>query len=362
MEQFAQIWHLEFVLRHFIYANLMLKYGARWEEECLTQVHITERDNTKSDLFRIATERQEMPTRKEVYLANNAPPLLWQLTTGELGQIIANKALWSECFAAAFSRKHDRPADKTEVCKQLGILGKHRNLWAHFHPMDPDKALDELNTVVQFLSDPIASWTAEYWNADPVPHDEALVLRYRHKTEQGVPAAVPLETTPLGGYDGGFLDSHAPLDRGSRMLLMQNASKSCYWININAPGLWHEVSIDDIRIFSEHMQNTAMHVAVLFEEGQEYQPDTEGFFDLRVSLGRAQTNEDCLLESLWCIGKAVNEMTRGIVARRRSSEQSGERVTQTQAAVLRELFYRRLWNVIIWPTQEKRKAWAITTR
>jgi hypothetical protein len=208
----------------------------------------------------------------------------------------------------------------------------------------------ELREVVGFLAEDIVPWTEGYWDADPAAADSSIIHRYHNDKSREESPPVPMATTPAG-YDLGFVDAQAPLDVGPRMLLLQNTARSCYWVHISFPGLWNDIGVADIARFAERSMKFAIHVAILFHKDRECAINSQGFEGLRVSLGAASEDEDLILQSLWDLSESVNEMTRAIMLRRKSSHESRPQAKLTAETVMRELFYRAPWRVMVWPTQ-----------
>jgi hypothetical protein len=330
------LWHIEFALRHCIFAFIRASLGPRWTE-ALKRVTLG-RGTQKTNLCEEANR-----LRKNANLPN-VSNLIWYLTTQQLVDVLVNGENWNEAFKDFF-----QGADLKTVKESLGPPGNSRNYWAHFRAEPPDKARKDLTQIVDFLKKPIARWTARYWNRGDNCNGRKMLLKTAF--EKKYDDAIPLLLSPTPGYHGGFLEPDSLRDRGWHLFLELNENEDVFWVTPTSVGFSDELGINEAIRYGLAVQESAIHVALLFYENYATSDiGSEGFFDLRISLP-AKDDEGPILKAL----KQLSDLTksRRFTARRANSASTDEAQTiLTKEQVVERLFYEAPTNIIIAPTQE----------
>ncbi len=276
------------------------------------------------------------------------PSLVWFLSPNDLVKLLTRTS--DSKLVAAFAR-HD-------LKTKLEPLWKIRNHWAHFRPYPPIPAYNELTSVVDVLVKTVAPWTAEYWNAldscEDEPEWQRLATQLRENPEYS--EVIPVRTTPIPGYHGGFLDAHSEDDRGLELFVQMNESREVLWIRPTTVGGSDYFGLQDIREYARRLGESAVHIAMNFEEGEVVEDvEEDGFSSLRISLS-LKDSEKSLLQTLKVISEVTKE--RGFRPQRMPPEsETGCCLTREHA--LDRLYYATPWNVIVAPTQEGRLSWPI---
>lgn len=332
-EQYAELWHIEFVLRHFVYASLRLTYGDNWRQ-AIERV----RRNEKSLLEELST-RVTKAQKEGEFSQDNIPDVLWFTTTKELIEIITNKDNWEE-----YLKDHlgEYGVTRKSINKELAPLFGQRNRWAHFRPLRPGES--RLDSIIGFLNKPLSKWYAhKYWNSNPVRKEHDIFGKYALKCPDGIPL-----TNDRHGITG-FIDKTKKLDRGSSILLEINETSSCFWAkayNVGGISAW---SLDLITAMASKLRDRAIHIAVNFDPFTESDLFSKfGIEDVSVSFS-VKSGVDNLVAGLEIISDTIHE--HKMISRKPMTEEPIMR----HCDVIKILFYEAPFNVMIAPTQEAKQ-------
>ena len=339
--QDAWCWHIEFVLRHCIFACLRISKGKDWKD-VLEQTRVGKKQGRS--LLGEAERLRKSANDNDEFKNCFEPNLLWFLGLRDLKQIVTQN--WNNCFQELF---YDLEAERFEAV--IDHLARVRDRYAHRRPVQPAEANDAFSKVFDAMSPGIFRWTAKYWNCAQTESIERIVNRLTAEYEERYPNGLPILTEPVGGYHGGFLSTESEADRGWKLLLSVNEAESVLWIQPTAVGMSDSFGLRDIVAYGVELSEIAILVAVNFDEGFPLDVTTDGCFGLRVSFSLIDGDET-LLDAIHRISELTTR--RQLRPRRHVTEIEDKSVTEslTPEALRERLFYDAPPNVIEAPTQE----------
>jgi len=337
VEQYFNLWHIELILRHFVYAALISTFGGDWKR-ALAGIKIGE---VEKPLLKLLEEKSCKTEKREEFEEGYLPNLLWFTTTNQLLQIVQNGDNWKNCFEGHLG------VSKKDFVGAVKPLTNQRNRWAHFRPLASDQ--EKLRDIIAFLQKPLRRWTARYWNSDPIVKGyDDIVAKYTAE----VPGGIPLATEwPHGTI--GFIDKSLPIDRGWKILLQENEAGTCYWVkllNVGVATIW---SWNLVIKCATRLSEYAIHVAVNYDPFASGEPATDkGISDISISFSKKEGIER-LIRILSTVSSLI--LDQKMLRSRKYSDQ----VELTPTEMTRVLFYEAPWNVIVAPTQEDMKSFFI---
>lgn len=339
--QFITIWHCEFVLRHFLYSNLRLRFGDGWED-CLDRL-----TDKKGKSYRQQAEFDRKKAKRWEYkvvdITPGSPPDFWFLTLGQLGYVLEHN--W-DCLKPFFGG-----TERKKVIDAFKDLLDIRNRWAHFYPVNQQSFEKIFSSVWTIFFKPFKRWIADYWNSDPLPESDPLIRRCK-----SADMAVPLQWTPIPGVHWGFADPKRPLDRGWSLFITQTRSGNCLWVQPTPVGMSQRLGLKHLVHFAKALENIPVHIAAVFEVGEPVNDMIrEGVQSIHISMPRNKNDEENI-HALREISHAVHAIPMD------SNEQKQDDDVDpllTRANLINNLPYRLPWNVIVAPIQDWRQVFNV---
>jgi hypothetical protein len=342
-EQFAYLWHIELVIRHFVYAATRLTYGNKNWQSVLEEVRAPQKESKESKepqkgkctLLEELQRRANNSIKNGEFTEKTVPDEIWFTNTKELIDIICNRTNWKNCF----SNHIGDVTDRNELNKQLSSLSDQRNRWAHFRPLAPTES--KLKDIIAYLERPFSNWCAyKYWNSAPVSKKHEIFGLYAKKCDGGIP--ITCDTYGIFG----FLDKSKSLDRGLSILIKQNDASTCWWAEIVNVGGNYAACVEVIHKLGIILRESAIHISVKYDPYTAKETiSKEAINGVEVSFP-IQAGIENFLEGLLNINRCLAEYS---LKYKRNKTEDNE-TTSTDMTNL--LFYNTPFNVIISPIQE----------
>jgi hypothetical protein len=343
LEQYSELWHIELVLRHFVYAAIRLTYGNEWRTALET---VTVREES---LANVLLTKAEQSLKEGEFATDTIPDVLWFSTTKELIQVVTNKKNWANCFE---SHLGEFGVKREDLVQGLDPLVPQRNRWAHFRPLPPEEA--QLKPIIDYLNKSLNKWMAsKYWNSDPVTDEDQVISEYN----KICPSGIRLTNKIHGIY--GFIDPERSLDRGLSILLKKNEAKTCYWAELYNVGLFQAWTFDFLREIALALKNEAIHVAIVY--------------NIFVPKGSAKERATHLVSisfpdrsGIPTIVSGLKKISEIMLSYRMPPRKDPNRRTDQEIDLMPEdmiqlMFYSLPFNVLVAPTQEETKFFRVRT-
>lgn len=338
MEQYQWLWHIELVLRHFIFARLRTSLGLKWK------------DALGDKLKRKAEGYLEASKSQEEFTLGHEPELIWFLSLNDLICLIKDN--WQSHFCKLFPDDNGHEYIK-------GILepvARIRNRWAHLRPVSPQESEAPLKAARDMLITYVSRWTRDYWHetGDEECKEicDALAASYRKRYSD----CIPLLTEPVAGHHSGFRNQNSESDGDWCLYLGLNRTKDVYWVNPVPMGSGADnVTRDEVIQLAVKLRDRAVHIAVAHFPGIDVETHPWPFFSPHISLAKRDEDSN-LCEALNAISSIVKKWSLERKKRQSASNATKEtaKIDDDQARKQAQdyVYYNYPWNVIFWPTQE----------
>lgn len=344
--QHAWLWHIEFVLRHCIFACLRTSFGQNWER-ILELTGDPVKGRKRWSFLEKAEGYRRRARKQNEFEVGHEPNLIWFLSLRDLIALVTQN--WEDVFIHVFGT-----LGPEQFKDAMEPVARIRDRCAHLRPVQPAEANTVLSHAIAELSPDVRRWTAAYWNATATDASKKKLQHLSEDFAARFPDSVPLLLEPVGGYHGGFRQVEAEADRGWALFLQINEAGTVLWVQPTPVGASGNLGLSDAKKYGIQLADLAIHVAANFDEDFNLDLTADGLFGLRISFPLADGDE-ALLDALQQMSEVTTERRLRPVRNVSKTEAIAGSKLLTMELVRERLFYEAPPNVLIAPTQESQR-------